>query len=172
MFSPLFHLHTNNYQHSWKWSVINPYHYVDVYSLCNYAGVDGLNLVLKSRQQAPLQTLPCLRSRGNVMHSNVSELRIVRRFDRMDRKACTRIKGPTIQRKDMSKSAIHLPGRSQAYNCNVSATEGRGEPEGGRPASPRPAGLALSAFGQHKLHRLREAIRDVHAKAVARWTKS
>jgi len=51
VFSPLFHLHTNIYQHSWKWSVINPYHYVDVYILCIYAGVDGLNLVLKSHQQ-------------------------------------------------------------------------------------------------------------------------
>ena len=30
----------------WKWSVINPYHYVDVYILCIYAEVDGLNLVL------------------------------------------------------------------------------------------------------------------------------
>jgi len=53
VFSPLFHLHTNIYQHSWKWLVINPYHYVDVYILCIYAGVDGLNLVLKSRQQLP-----------------------------------------------------------------------------------------------------------------------
>ena len=51
MFSPLFHLHTNNYQHSWKWLVINPYHYVDICISCVYAGVDVLNLVLKSRQQ-------------------------------------------------------------------------------------------------------------------------
>jgi len=51
VFSPLFHLHTNNYQHSWKWSVINPYHYVDVCISCVYAGVDGLDLVLSSRQQ-------------------------------------------------------------------------------------------------------------------------
>ena len=89
-----------------------------------------------------LHTLPRLRSRGNVMHSNVSEPRIGRQFDRMNRKACTRIKGPTIQCKDMSKSAIHLLGRSQAYKCNVSVTEGQEEPEGGRPASPRPASLA------------------------------
>jgi len=51
VFSPLFHLHTNIYQHSWKWSVIDPYHYVDIYILCIYAGVDALNLVVKSRQQ-------------------------------------------------------------------------------------------------------------------------
>ena len=51
VFLALFHLHTNSYQHSWKWSVINPYHYVDVCISCVYAGVDGLNLVLKSRQQ-------------------------------------------------------------------------------------------------------------------------
>ena len=52
MFSLLFHMHTNNFQHSWKWSVINPYHYVNVYILCIYAGVDGLDLVLKSRQHS------------------------------------------------------------------------------------------------------------------------
>ena len=121
---------------------------------------------------APLQTLPRLRSRGIVMNSSVSEPRIGRRFDRMDRKACTRIKGPTIQRKDLSKSAIHLPGRSQAPTSNVGATKGREEPEGGQPASTRPAGLDLSAFGQRKLYRLQEAIRDVHAKAAARWPKS
>jgi hypothetical protein len=51
VFSPLIHLHTNIYQHSWKWSVINPYHYVDAHILCIYAGVDGLDLILKSRQQ-------------------------------------------------------------------------------------------------------------------------
>ena len=34
-----------------KWSVINPYHYVDAHILCIYAGVDGLNSILKSRQQ-------------------------------------------------------------------------------------------------------------------------
>ena len=83
---------------------------------------------------APPRTLPCLRSRSNVTRSSVSELRIGRRFDRMDRKACTRIKGPTTQCKDMSKSAIHFPGRSQASTRNVGATEGRGEPEGGWPA--------------------------------------
>jgi hypothetical protein len=83
---------------------------------------------------APLQTLPRLRSRGIVMNSSVSKPRIGCRFDRMDRKACTRIKGPTIQRKDLSKSAIHLPGRSQASTSNVGAIEGREEPEGGRPA--------------------------------------
>ena len=121
---------------------------------------------------APLQTLPHLQSWGIVMNSSVSEPRIGRRFDRMDRKACTRIKGPTIQRKDMSKSVIHLPGRSQASTSNVGATEGREKPKGGPPASPRPVGLGLSAFGQRKLHRFQEAIRDVHAKAVATWPKS
>ena len=82
----------------------------------------------------PLHTMPRLRSRGDVMYSSVSEPRIGCRFDRMDRKACTRIKGPTIQRKDPSKSGIHLPGRSQASTRNVDATEVREEPEGGRPA--------------------------------------
>ena len=53
MFSRLILLHTNIYQHSWKWLVINPYHYVNVYILCIYVGVDGLDLVLKSRQHSP-----------------------------------------------------------------------------------------------------------------------
>ena len=110
---------------------------------------------------APPHTLPRLQSRGDVMYSSVSEPRIECRFDRMDRKACTRIKGPTIQCKDMSKSAIHLPGRSQAYDCNIGATEGRKEPEGGRLVSPRPAGLARAGveathlsltLGEHLRH--------------------
>ena len=107
--------------------------------------IHGRPASLRSAGLAPLQILPRLRSRGNVMHSNVSKPRIGCRFDCMDRKACTRIKGPTIQCKDMSKLAIHLPGRSQAYICNVGAMEGRGEPEGGWPASPRPAGLACAS---------------------------
>ena len=91
---------------------------------------------------APPHTVPRLQSYCKVIHSSASESWIGCRFNRMDRKACTRIKGPTIQCKDMSKSAIHLPGRSQVYNCNFGAMEGRGEPEGGWPASPRPASLA------------------------------
>jgi len=115
---------------------------------------------------APVQTLPRLRSRGIDMNSSISELRIGRRFDR---KACTRIKGPTIQRKAMSKSAIHTVEQSQASTSNVGATEGRDGPEEGRPASPRPTSLQLPAFGPRNEHRPQEAIRDVHAKAVARW---
>ena len=91
---------------------------------------------------APPHTVPRLRSRGNVMHSIASESWSGCQFNRMDRKACTRIKGPTIQCKDTSKSAIHFPGRSQASTYNVGAMEDRGEPVGGRPASPRPARLA------------------------------
>jgi len=45
----------------------------------------------------------------------------------------------------MSMSSIHFPGRSQVSTRNVGATEGQGEPEGGQPASPRPAGLARAA---------------------------
>ena len=100
---------------------------------------------------APPRTLPRLRSRSNVTSSSASELRIGCHFDRMDRKACTRIKGPTTQCKDMSKSAIHFPGRSQVSTRNVGATEGRGEPEGGRPASPRPAGLTRASVAATQL---------------------
>jgi hypothetical protein len=46
----------------------------------------------------------------------------------------------------MSMSSIQLPGRSQASTRNDGATEGRDEPEGGRPASPRLAGLARAAI--------------------------
>ena len=46
----------------------------------------------------------------------------------------------------MSKSAIHLLGRSQASTRNDGAMEGRGEPEGGQQASPRLAGLARVAI--------------------------
>ena len=95
--------------------------------------------------------LPRLRSRSKVTSSSAFESRIGRRFDRMDRKACTRIKGPTIQHKATSKSAIHLPGRSQAYKCNIGATEGREELEGGRPASPRPAVLARASIAATQL---------------------
>ena len=42
----------------------------------------------------------------------------------------------------MSMSSIQLPGRSQASTHNDGAMEGRGEPEGGRLTSPRPADLA------------------------------
>ena len=46
----------------------------------------------------------------------------------------------------MSMSSIQLLGRSQASTRNDGAMEGRGEPEGGRPASHRPAGLAHAAI--------------------------
>ena len=45
-----------------------------------------------------------------VIHSSASEPWIGCRFNRMDRKACTRIKGPTSQCKDMYKSTIQHPG--------------------------------------------------------------
>ena len=45
----------------------------------------------------------------------------------------------------MSMSSIQLLGRSQASTRNDNATEGRGELEVRRPASPRPAGLARAA---------------------------
>ena len=106
---------------------------------------------------APPHTMPCLRSRSNVTCPKTSETRIGCRFDRMDRKACTRIR-PTTQCKDTSKSAIYSPGRSQASTRNVGATEGRGEPEEGRPASPRPAGLQLPAFRPRNEHRPQEVL--------------
>ena len=51
----------------------------------------------------------------------------------------------------MSKSAIHLLGRSQAYIRNIGAMESRGEPEGGRPVSPRLAGLARASVATTQL---------------------
>jgi len=51
VFSPLIDLHTNIYQHLWKWLVINHYHWVDVHLLCIYVVIDGPNLVFKRREQ-------------------------------------------------------------------------------------------------------------------------
>ena len=51
----------------------------------------------------------------------------------------------------MSKSAIHLLGRPQVYIRNVGAMEGRGEPEGGWPVSPRLAGLARASVATTQL---------------------
>ena len=56
--------------------------------------------------------------------------------------------------------------RSQAYKCNVSTTEGRDGPEGGRSAQH------VQALKPRNEHRPQERIRDVHAKAVARWPQS
>ena len=58
---------------------------------------------------APPRTLPRLRSRSNVTSPRASEPRIGCRFDRMDGKACTRIKGPTTQCKDMSVDGHYFP---------------------------------------------------------------
>jgi hypothetical protein len=44
-------LHTNIHQHSWKWLEINPTTMLDVLLLWSYAGIDGENFVLNSRQQ-------------------------------------------------------------------------------------------------------------------------
>jgi hypothetical protein len=51
VFSPLMHLHTNIHQDLWNLLVITPTTNVDAYLLCVYAGVDGLDLPFKSRQQ-------------------------------------------------------------------------------------------------------------------------
>jgi hypothetical protein len=50
VFSPFMDLHTNIHQHSWNSLVITPTTAVNVHLLCVYAGVDSLNLVLKSHQ--------------------------------------------------------------------------------------------------------------------------
>ena len=60
--------------------------------------------------------------------------------------------------KDPPFSANPCPGQrsstqggSKAYKCNVSATEGQDVPEGGRPASPRPTGLARARIDVKQL---------------------
>ena len=53
-------------------------------------------------------------------------------------------------------------GRSQACKCKVGAIKGRDEPEGGRPASPRPAGLGILPPG----HRLLDSGSDLLLEAV------
>jgi hypothetical protein len=52
VFSVLLHLHTNIYEHSWKWLVINLCHQIDVHLLSIYAGFDSLKLVFRNRQQS------------------------------------------------------------------------------------------------------------------------
>ena len=69
------------------------------------------------------------------LHShNASESWIERRFDRMDRKSCTRIKRPTTQWELVSKSSIHHPGKitSVQLQCrrNRGPTRARVRPAG------------------------------------------
>ena len=84
-------------------------------------------------------------------------------------RAAQRTKGPQLSTNLGPGQRSTIVARSQERRGNVGTTEGRVGPEGGRPASPRPAGLQLSAFGPHNKYRPKEAIRDVCAKAVARW---
>ena len=72
---------------------------------------------------------------GTMWHECItSESWIERRFDQMDRKACTRIKGPTTQWELASKSVIQHPKVITSVECNIGITEGRDVLEGGRPA--------------------------------------
>ena len=50
LFPSISNLHINIHQHFVELVSNNSYHYVDVCISCVYAGVDGLDLVLKSRQ--------------------------------------------------------------------------------------------------------------------------
>ena len=52
------------------------------------------------------------------------------------------LKDPQLSTNSSPSHRFTTQTRSQAYKGNVGATEGRDGPEGGRPASPRPAGLA------------------------------
>ena len=98
-----------------------------------------------------------------VYKSSSPESRIGSRFDRMDRKACTKNKGPTTQYQLGSRAAIH-------HCVKITRTQRERRHNGGPSwARGRPAGLQLSAFGPHNKYRPKEAIRDVCAKAVARW---
>ena len=66
----------------------------------------------------------------------------------MDRKALALIQRPTRQPKIKRESVIHFSGESTNVECDVGATEGRDGREGGRPASPRPTGLAHARVDQ------------------------
>ena len=81
-------------------------------------------------------------------------------------------KDPQFSAKTCPSQRSNTLEESQASSNNVGGTEGQHEPERGRPASLRPAGLALFAFELRKLHRLQEEITNVHAKVVARWPHS
>ena len=74
-------------------------------------------------------------------------------------------KDPQLSENSCPSHRSTTQGRSQAYKCNVGTTEGRGEPEGGRPASPRPAGLAcVCAFVLSNCYRPQEEIIDVRER--------
>jgi len=81
----------------------------------------------------------------------------------MDRKACTKNNGPTTQYQLGSTTAIHHHGKI------TSVQRERRRNRGLRWARGRPAGLQLPPFRPRYEHRPQEAIRDVRAKAVARW---
>jgi hypothetical protein len=51
VFSPLIDLRTNIHQHLWNLLVITPTTNVEACLVGVYAGIDGLNVVLKRRQQ-------------------------------------------------------------------------------------------------------------------------
>jgi hypothetical protein len=53
VFSPLIDLHTNIHQHLWNLLVITPTTNVEACLSGVYAGIDGLSVVLKRRQQHP-----------------------------------------------------------------------------------------------------------------------
>ena len=83
---------------------------------------------------ASLKTRPRLQTSGNVTCSRGSELRVRPWFDWMDQKACTKNKRATTQYQLRSRAVIHHRGKSPECRGNVSTTEGRVGPEGGRPA--------------------------------------
>jgi hypothetical protein len=103
---PLFHILTVNFLGiNWALHYVPFIFYLYLISSTSFGWVlisgEHMPKLGKTRQTrpaglAPLQTFPRLWSRGNVMQLNVSEPRIGCQFDRMDWKACTRIKGPTI----------------------------------------------------------------------------
>ena len=61
------------------------------------------------------------------------------------------LKDPPFSANSCSGQQSSNQGRSQAHKCKVSTTEGRDVPEGGRPASPRLAGLGILARGHRPL---------------------
>ena len=100
---------------------------------------------------APPKTQSRLLSSGNVTHSRGSKSRVGHWFKWIHRKASTSSQRTARQPKIKRTSATHFPGDCTKAVQSPGKTRGRNGPEGGRPTSPRPDGLATAAIGQTQL---------------------
>ena len=84
-------------------------------------------------------------------HSRGSKSRVRPWFNWIHRKASTSIQRSTKQPKSTSISRTHFPGECPRIEQSIGQVRGRDGLEGGRPASPRPAGLAIATVNRNQL---------------------